>query len=261
MNRSPLRIIIGLLASAGLVLGSAGMAQAIVPAGGMGQPTLHNAGKPIWGTLQNLPGIGATEFTYVGPTMAPTIEAYYAGQHAADLKAMAKKARQFLRAQLEQRCGGDPRACKAMVVFDIDETLFNNYSYWAAQTPPFSLDDTAWETYVADCDASVNGPVFNFYRLAQDTGVKVAVITGRPDSQSAITKGCLREKGITGWTAYIGKPDNSTQTASVFKAQARASLQKKGFTILVSVGDQISDMAGGHLGGGIWLPNPMYYIP
>ena len=47
----------------------------------------------------------------------------------------------------------------------------------------------------------------------------------------------------------------------MFKAQARKALEQKGYTILVSVGDQISDMAGGHLGGGIWLPNPIYFIP
>ena len=261
MNRTMRRVAVAAIVAMAAALGTALPAHAAFPADALGQPTLHNAGKPIWGTLQNLPGIGAAEFTYVGPTMAPTIEAYYARQHAVDVKAMAKKARLLLRDQLARRCDGDPRACKAMVVFDIDETLFNNYSYWANQTPPFSLDDTNWTTYVQNCDTSVNGPVRDFYRLAQDRGFKVAVITGRPVSETSITKDCLREKGITGWTAYIGKPDSSTQTASVFKAQARASLQKKGFTILVSVGDQISDMAGGHLGGGIWLPNPIYFIP
>lgn len=261
MRSSLLRAALVIVAATMCALTSAGVAQAAYPSDGLGQPTLHNAGRPIWGTLQNVPGIGATEFTYVGPTMGPTIEAYYADQHASDVKAMMKKARLLLRDQLDRRCGGDPRGCKAMVVFDIDETLFNNYTYWANETPPFSLDDTNWTAYVQGCETSVNKPVRAFYKLAQDQGVKVGVITGRPVSESGITKDCLREKGITDWAAYIGKPNSSTQTASVFKAQARASLQKKGFTILVSVGDQISDMAGGHMGGGIWLPNPIYFIP
>ena len=52
-------------------------AQAKYP-GALGTPTTYSAGKPLWGTLQNVPGMGATEFTYVGPTMGSTIEAYYA---------------------------------------------------------------------------------------------------------------------------------------------------------------------------------------
>ena len=34
-----------------------------------------------------------------------------------------------------------------------------------------------------------------------------------------------------------------------------------GFTILVNVGDQDSDLAGGHAVRPFKLPNPMYYIP
>ena len=243
-----------------VILTTAVPAQAQYPSA-LGTPTTYSAGKPLWGTLQNVPGIGATEFTYVGPTMGSTIEAYYASEHVADLKAMAKKARVLLREQLDERCGGDPKACKAMVVFDIDETLFNNYTYWANETPPFSLDDTNWTSYVENCETSVNGPIRAFYRLAQEKGVKVAVITGRPVTQTAVTQQCLREKGITGWADFTAKPVDDTRSASVFKAQARKALEIKGYTILVSVGDQISDMAGGYLGGGIWLPNPIYFIP
>ena len=42
----------------------------------------------------------------------------------------------------------------------------------------------------------------------------------------------------------------------------RARIEEElGFTILVNVGDQDSDLAGGHARKAFKLPNPMYFIP
>jgi hypothetical protein len=46
-----------------------------------------------------------------------------------------------------------------------------------------------------------------------------------------------------------------------FKAKARKSLQDDGWTIVASVGDQVSDMAYGRLTYGFLMPNPMYFLP
>lgn len=229
----------------------------------LGTPTVFLDGKPIWGTLENLPGMGATSITSAGPALGPTIEAYYSpsGGRSADLEDMRKKAINLLRSRLHTECDGDAHTCKAMVVFDIDETLLDNYSYWSAQDPAFTLNYTTWATYVDECRASVITQVRKVYRQAQDMGVQIALITSRTDSQRQATRRCLKERGITGWDALITKPDASTLTASVYKAQARKQLEKQGYTILASVGDQLSDMAGGYLTGGIWLPNPIYYVP
>ncbi len=45
------------------------------------------------------------------------------------------------------------------------------------------------------------------------------------------------------------------------KAQVRRQLVKQGWKIGPSIGDQISDMAGGYLTHGFLLPNPMHYLP
>jgi acid phosphatase len=37
-------------------------------------------------------------------------------------------------------------------------------------------------------------------------------------------------------------------------------LERRGFTIVASVGDQVSDMSYGHLRRGFLMPNTMYYI-
>lgn len=228
----------------------------------LGTPTVMLAGKPVWGSLQNLPGLGVTEFTTVGPGMAGPIEHYYeSGQAKADQRMISEKGRALVRLRLDETCGGNPRACDAMVVFDIDETLLSNYSYYDAHDPKFTGDDTTWLAYSKACGQSVNAPVLKLYRQVQRLGVKTAIVTGRPVPDRSWTRDCLRERGVSGWSAFVFKPTDVTANAARWKASVRGDLQQQGYTILASVGDQLSDMAHGRMAGGIWLPNPMYYIP
>ncbi|MDZ7578188.1 MAG: HAD family acid phosphatase [Candidatus Nanopelagicales bacterium] len=72
----------------------------------------------------------------------------------------------------------------------------------------------------------------------------------------------LARRGITGWrTLRLKSPAEQSQSAAVYKARARRALHARGFRIIASVGDQVSDMAKGHLKYGFLLPNPMYYLP
>lgn len=47
----------------------------------------------------------------------------------------------------------------------------------------------------------------------------------------------------------------------VFKAGVRALIQSQGYRIVVSVGDQPSDVTGGHAEATFLLPNPLYCTP
>jgi hypothetical protein len=38
-------------------------------------------------------------------------------------------------------------------------------------------------------------------------------------------------------------------------------IQEKGYTVVVNIGDQFSDLAGGHTERVFKLPNPYYFIP
>ena len=46
-----------------------------------------------------------------------------------------------------------------------------------------------------------------------------------------------------------------------FKSGERAALEGQGYRILANVGDQESDLAGGHADRSFKLPNPFYFIP
>ncbi|MFX5743177.1 HAD family acid phosphatase, partial [Acinetobacter baumannii] len=46
-----------------------------------------------------------------------------------------------------------------------------------------------------------------------------------------------------------------------YKTSKRIDIENRGFTIIASIGDQKSDLAGGHAEMTYKLPNPFYFIP
>jgi hypothetical protein len=58
------------------------------------------------------------------------------------------------------------------------------------------------------------------------------------------------------------KPDDYHENSVIpFKSGARKEIEEKGHTIIVNVGDQYSDLAGGYSERVFKLPDPFYYIP
>ena len=206
------------------------------------------AGRPILGTTQNLPSLGSTDIYDAGPGFAEQITDYYTkGAALRDQTEVAKAAEKWARKYVTSKCGGDGKQCKAMVVFDIDETLVNNYE---------------WDTAVENCTSPGIKPVVDFYKSLATLGIETAIVTGRPQSQRDETVTCLRKLGVSDWYELVTRTDKTEDLpASAFKAQQRAAWERKGFTIIASIGDQVSDMALGHTLRGFLLPDAMYYIP
>ena len=51
------------------------------------------------------------------------------------------------------------------------------------------------------------------------------------------------------------------KSAADFKAPHRAAIEKQGYKIILNIGDQPSDLAGGYSEKTVLLPNPYYRIP
>ena len=49
--------------------------------------------------------------------------------------------------------------------------------------------------------------------------------------------------------------------AAYFRAVARGGIEAEGYRIVVNMGDQPGDLAGGHAKKAVLLPNPFYRIP
>jgi predicted secreted acid phosphatase len=186
-------------------------------------------------------------------TPGAEISAYYdSARWSEDIAAVVKRASTTLRRDLAARKA--PR--RPMIVLDIDETsLFN--------AP--CLEPVDWDLGgLATCAVQAGGiatPVKRLYNLARRRHVTVAFITGRPDAIASVTKQNLNDQGFDRSYKLVLKPASYTQDSVVpYKSGARATFERRGYTILENVGDQQSDLAGGHARHRYKLPNPVYVI-
>ena len=89
----------------------------------------------------------------------------------------------------------------------------------------------------------------------------VFFISGRPPNLRDATERNLREQGYDP-TAVILLPEGAHFKSAVdFKAPERRKIAEQGYTIILSMGDQESDLAGGFAERTFKLPNPVYYLP
>jgi acid phosphatase len=184
------------------------------------------------------------------------------GRYAADCVAVAARARAYL----DRRARQVP---KPAAVFDIDETSLSNW-------PAYRVN--GWTRFTAgECDLE-KGPcglrawqamakskaipaTLDLVRHARSLGVAVFFISGRPPSLRDATERNLRAEGYD-WDGVVLLPGGVTfNSAADFKAPERRRLAEQGYTILISIGDQESDLAGGFAERTFKLPNPVYFLP
>ena len=104
-------------------------------------------------------------------------------------------------------------------------------------------------------------PTLELFNLAKSKGVAVFFITGRRENTRDHTVSNLKREGFDGFTQLILKPQASTETTVQYKSGARAAIEQQGYHIIANVGDQYSDLAGGHEDIGFKLANPFYFLP
>jgi len=184
------------------------------------------------------------------------------GQYDADVTRVAGEAQAYL----EQRAGV---ATKPAIVLDIDETSLSNWpayriNGWGRvvnggcdlEQGPCGL--RAWQ---ARGRATALQPTLQLARRAKALGVAVFFISGRPPELREATERNLRERGYE-WDQVIIFPEGARFASAVdFKAPERRKITERGYTILLTMGDQESDLAGGYAERTFKLPNPVYFIP
>jgi hypothetical protein len=221
-----------------------------------------------------LPLIGAHGTVGAGDYV-PELRAYHdSGRYAKDLAKVDGRAQRYLGRKVEglrrkarKRCHrhDTPAAqCsrpKLAMVLDIDETSLSNYADISATG--FSGTTAALATSVVQADSPPIRPTLKLFRFAKSRGVAVFFITGRPGGIPFVqerTEDNLTGAGYSGWKRLYLNPDTSQGTVP-YKAGTRADIERKlGYRIVVNVGDQESDLHGGHADRAFKLPNPFYFI-
>ena len=223
------------------------------------------AGKVIVGSGQNLPSMESPNPWDIGSYPADAVIAYQDGGVQLDQAEVAAAAVLWTRAWLRRACGDvkpeTVRRCRAIAVFDVDDTLLSSYPVGLANDPQFGYDPAASDAAVMACSTPVIEASREAYRIFRSWGMATAIITGRPESQRAATVDCLAENGMNTWESVQLRPASDTGSAATYKKSARDSLIDQGWSIGPSIGDQVSDMSYGSLGRGFLLPNVRYFLP
>lgn len=194
-------------------------------------------------------GPAAAEPLPAGPAAAERIRAYHdSGAWARDRAAVASRALE----SLEAWRAANPGAAGALVT-DLDDTLVSWYR-------AYERADFARKAPARWCAQPVIRPVASLLARARELGVRVIVLTGRREAARERTTACLRRLGIAFDRLVMREPSEERLTAARWKAGERARIEASGLPVVVAIGDQASDLAGGHAIGAYRLPNPMYVI-
>jgi predicted secreted acid phosphatase len=195
------------------------------------------------------------------------IEYYESGAHARDTKVIGQKARRGLRREVARHDGHR----KPAIVFDIDDTALSNYQCERDQGDFGSTELVGCIVGAGAETAAGTGrglpviePVYNLFRKARLLDVDVFFITGRPLSAREASIQNLRVRGYSRpWelTTYPSLTPATGISLIPYKSGERAEIEREGHEILVNIGDQRSDLKGGHANRKYLVPNPMYLTP
>ena len=200
------------------------------------------------------------------------------GCYWADLDAQFKRAEAVLATQVVAARGGARSGAarsgqgeKLAVVMDIDDTSLS--SYCEMKREAFGYVGPMFNGWVVTPEAAVAIPgALRLFHEARAAGLAVFFITGRPgvqmeanaqEDQTAATAKNLEAAGFDGWTGLALRDGVENGMATIaFKAEERRKIVSKGYRIVLSVGDQWSDLLGDPQAGvSVKLPNPFYFLP
>jgi HAD superfamily, subfamily IIIB (Acid phosphatase) len=178
-----------------------------------------------------------------------------AGCYEHDLEAVGSRALDFLK----QYRSAHSQDKNLAVVMDIDETALTNWGNMKRMDFAYDHDETLlWES---QAKAPAVKPVLGLFDYARDHHIATVFLTGRGHAERDVTVKDLTAAGYKDWTKLIVRNQFSPPLADDYKAAERKMLEQDGYTIVVNIGDQCSDLAGGHALKTFKLPNPFYYIP
>lgn len=148
---------------------------------------------------------------------------------------------------------------KLAMVLDIDDTSLSNYTQ--LKQLDFSNNFVKIKHAQQLAYAPAINPTLNLYNYAKHHSIAVFFITGRARNQRAHTVKNLHQAGYNNWNGLYFKPAKyQHKSASIYKTNIRKMLTAKGYTIVLNIGDQHSDLKGGYAENSFKLPNPYYYI-
>jgi predicted secreted acid phosphatase len=217
------------------------------------------------------PNVGAEFVTVssqpvnVGDASIAAAAYHDSGAYDRDLALVAGQATEWLRTRAAS-------AKRPALVLDVDETALSNWEVIKRDnfgrpiggSCDLAIDApcgwAAWDQVGRD---PAIAPIYHLFQQARALDIPVFFITGRPENQREATERNLADVGYGGGYTKLYMVPNGSHFASAadYKAPIRAQIEQAGFTIIENVGDQPSDLLGGHAERKFQLPDPFYRVP
>ncbi|MFE4645221.1 HAD family acid phosphatase, partial [Streptomyces sp. NPDC056730] len=150
-----------------------------------------------------------------------------------DVAAVVAEARPWIEART-----ASPGTEKQAIVLDIDNTALETHfhPFWQLPTPAVS-------------------DVRELARYADSRGVAVFFVTARPGIIQSLTDWNLKEAGYPVDGLYVRDLPDLFEEVSAYKTEKRAEIEAKGYTIIANIGNNTTDIVGGHAERTFKLPD------
>ncbi|MEW2415561.1 HAD family acid phosphatase [Streptomyces sp. NPDC046866] len=151
-----------------------------------------------------------------------------------DVAAVMAPARPYV----EQRLAQSPAGEKPAIVLDIDNSSLETDFHWFWTVPTPAIAEVRDLTQYADAH-----------------GVAVFFVTARPGIIASLTERNLKQVGYPVSGLYVRDLPDLFQEVSAYKAAKRAEIEARGYTIIANIGNNQSDLVGGHAERTFKLPD------
>lgn len=143
-----------------------------------------------------------------------------------------------VRPAIEQRIAAAPAGEKPAIVLDIDNSSLETdfHWFWTFPTPAISK-------------------VRELTRYANDRGVAIFFVTARPGIIHSLTERNLKSVGYPVSGLYVRDLPDLFHEVSAYKTEKRAEIEARGYTIIANIGNNESDLVGGHAERTVKLPD------
>lgn len=150
-----------------------------------------------------------------------------------DVAAVVDQARPYIEGRAEDSDGE-----KQAIVLDIDNSSLETdfHPFWELPTPA-----------IPEVRALV--------RDAHDRGVAVFFVTARPGIIHSLTDWNLKQAGYPVDGLYVRSLPDLFSQVSAYKTAKRAEIEAKGYTIVANIGNNTTDLVGGHAERTFKLPD------
>ena len=186
------------------------------------------------------------------------IQAYYQkGRYQKDIKKQVSFAKKYILRRL-QTCRPNE---KLAAIFDIDDTAISHLDFYIKQDFQNNFTITFWEEYFQKNSFLPLFPLLDLYNFAKKKGIALFFISSRHEKLRETTIANLKHAGYSGWKKiYLSSPKNPYPSSQAYKTHMRQKIIEDGYSIIINIGDQKSDLLGGFCETTYLLPNPIYLI-